>query len=229
MEIERELRRLSDILPLESKQRELAPELVELYRAILRSFVERGLPLNNDEIGQLVPDQITSKVLATLAAKDLVVLDDRKERVIGAYPFTTESTCHKVVISGRQTHAMCAVDALSISPMFDTEVIIESRCHVSATPIRIRQRQMTILETQPSDVHVGIRWQSTRGCAAHSLCLEMVFLRDSETAAVWLTEDHDNRITFTLAEAIEFGARFFMPLIGRNPTISDRFARAANG
>ena len=113
---------------------------------------------------------------------------------------------------------MCAVDALSISPIFDTEVTIESRCHVSGTPIRIRQKQMEILEAQPSrEAQVGVRWQSARGCAAHSLCMEMVFLRDRETAMRWLSEDPANKSIFTLPEAIEFGAGFFMPLVGRVP------------
>ena len=140
--------------------------------------------------------------------------------MVGAYPFTTEKTPHTVEISGVKTYAMCAVDALSISPMFDSEVTIESRCQVSGAPIRIRQFQMEILEAQPSlHVHVGVRWQSTRGCAAHSLCMEMVFVCDRETAVKWQSEDRENTSIFTLSEAIEFGAGFFLPLVGKEALV----------
>ena len=43
--------------------------------------------------------------------------------------------------------------------------------------------------------------------------MEIIFLRDSKIAQRWLAQDPDNREVFTLQEAIEFGARFFVPLI----------------
>jgi mercuric reductase len=218
MKVEKELRRLKEILPIEEHQKKLTPELREVHRGILRSFAAFGRPLESAEIAPMVRSKTVSEVLALLAAKDLVVLDAKKERVVGAYPFTIEDTAHTVTITGHKTHAMCALDALSISPMFDTEVTIESCCHVSGTPVRIRQKQMEVLEAQPSrEVQVGVRWQSAQGCAAHSLCMEMVFLRDPETSQRWLNVDPENKSIFTLPEAIEFGAGFFMPLVGGAP------------
>jgi hypothetical protein len=216
MEVEKELARLKRILPLEQNQKHLGTELLAVHRGILYSFAEHGRPLENAIIGQMLGGRTVSEVLTELAAKDLVVLDEKKERVVGAYPFTTEKTAHTVIISGVKTYAMCAVDALSISPMFNSEVTIESRCHVSGVSIRVRQREMEILEAQPSlGVRVGVRWQGTGGCAAHSLCMEMVFLSDRETAVRWQNEDNENRSIFTLPEAIEFGTGFFLPLVGK--------------
>jgi len=66
-----------------------------------------------------------------------------------------------------------------------------------------------------SDTHFGIIWGAAAGnsCCADSLCMEMMFLRDSEIAQRWLADDPDNRELFTLPEAIEFGGRFFAPLL----------------
>jgi hypothetical protein len=43
--------------------------------------------------------------------------------------------------------------------------------------------------------------------------MEMMFLRDGETARQWLAADSVNREVFTLQEAVEFGSRFFVPLM----------------
>jgi hypothetical protein len=43
--------------------------------------------------------------------------------------------------------------------------------------------------------------------------MEMMFLRDSEIAQRWLADDSDNREVFNLQQAIEFGGRFFSPLL----------------
>jgi len=43
--------------------------------------------------------------------------------------------------------------------------------------------------------------------------MEMIFLKDGKTAQQWLSDDPDNREVFTLQEAVEFGGRFFAPLL----------------
>lgn len=43
--------------------------------------------------------------------------------------------------------------------------------------------------------------------------MEMMFLKDDKIAEQWLAEDPTNREIFTLQEAVEFGARFFVPLM----------------
>ncbi|MBU3953423.1 MAG: alkylmercury lyase family protein, partial [Proteobacteria bacterium] len=48
---------------------------------------------------------------------------------------------------------------------------------------------------------------------ANSLCTEMMFLTDRAVAEEWLSQDPENRQVFDLEEAIEFGARFFTPLM----------------
>ena len=111
---------------------------------------------------------------------------------------------------------MCALDALSVAPMFDIEVVIDSACHVSQTPVHIHMQGCNILEAQPStDVTVGIRWQDPSATAAHSLCLEMIFLKDRKIAETWQGGDTDNISLYSLNEAVEFGKAFFLPLLNK--------------
>ena len=64
-------------------------------------------------------------------------------------------------------------------------------------------------------IHFGIIWGAANAdsCCADSLCMEMMFLRDGETARQWLADDPETREVFTLQEAVEFGGRFFSPLV----------------
>lgn len=48
---------------------------------------------------------------------------------------TTEETGYNVTVNGHKIKAMCALDALVISPMFGYEVEIETKCYVTGEPI----------------------------------------------------------------------------------------------
>lgn len=208
--------RLTTTLPLKPRQQQLDPALAVLHRGILRSFVEQGHPLTREEMGGIMGGDGTGidAALERLSQDDLIVLDGLQKQVVGAYPMKIEETPHQVEINGHTIHAMCALDAVSISPMFFRQTVINSRCHLSGMPIQIRQRGKQVLDIMPSpDVQVGIRWQSTCGCATYNLCVEMVFFNDRQTAKRWQGVDIENISIFTLVEAIEFGAQYFLPLL----------------
>jgi len=212
--IEEALNLLNEKLPLKGRQQQLEKELLEVHKGILSSFVEKGRPLTRKEIAGKLAGKDVDRALKRLGGDDLVVLDAEEENVVGAYPMTMQDTPHHLIVNGHKIHAMCALDSLSVSPMFGLEVAIDSRCHVTGEPIHIHQKAKEVLEVKPSpEVHVGIRWQNTCGCAASSLCMEMVFLKDRDTARKWQGEAVNDISLFTLPEAIEFGERFFAPLI----------------
>ena len=143
-----------------------------------------------------------------------MVLGSGDTQAVGAYPMTVEDSPHRLKVNGQPVNAMCALDALSVGPMFDADVDIESRCHMTGEPIRIRQVGTRISKAEPSpEIRVGVRWQNPTACAAHSMCLEMVFLKDEPTALSWQDGDTDNVSLFTLDEAVQFGAGFFNPLV----------------
>jgi hypothetical protein len=223
------LNRLEGLLPLPRRHRELSPALRSVHRIILRTLVDTGKPPTQSAIAAILGSRAAAQqALGTLKSADLVVLSaaatynektkqtlaGTSAEIVGAYPMTTATTPHKVTSDGQSVNAMCAVDAVAISPMFNRETLIESKCHVTGTPIRIRQNGATILEARPSaELRVGIRWQSLNGCAANTICAEMVFLREAETAAVWEKTDPNSIDILTLAEAIELSTAFFVPLL----------------
>jgi len=204
--------RLNEILPLAERLKTLSEEDTHVYQLILKSYVELGRSLTKDEMAQHVKD--INATINTLRSNDMVVFNDNEEPV-GAYPFTMEQREHKVTINNHTVHCMCALDALSVSPMFGQKTHIDSRCNETGATISIDQFNQTITNADENEgVHFGINWNSAaNNCCATSLCTEMIFLRDQETADKWLAADPENREYFSLEEAMDFGARFFKPLL----------------
>ena len=214
--------RLNSQLPLKERQAQLSPALKALHQAILHSLAMHGTVLPTDEMAALVGDAEVAAAIQTLAAQDLIVLDGSATKVVGAYPLTTEVTPHRLRIGDHSLYAMCALDAVSVAPMFATEVRITSHCHVTGEAVHIHMRGADVIDSKPAEVIIGIRWQMPCGVAAHSMCTEMVFLKDSKTAHQWQGDELENISVFTLVEAIEFGMAFFMPLLTTS-TKYDRF------
>ena len=208
------VQRLNEQLPLKARQQALPPGLSNAHRATLTSLAEQGRPPSRKELSELLDGDDVDAALTRLANDDLVVLNATGSEIVGAYPMTTEDTPHHLKVNRQPVNAMCALDALSVGPMFNAEVEISSRCHVTGTTISIHMQGETLQEVSPSpDVHVGVRWQNPSACAAHSMCLEMVFLKDKPTALKWQAGDIENTSLFNLQDAIAFGAGFFTPLL----------------
>ena len=204
------LKRLNDILPLEAGLKSLSDEDAALYCKLLNSYAERGSTLTRDEVAELVDDAEQS--LNNVVASKLIVLDEAGN-ASGAYPFTSEEREHKVRINGVTTHCMCALDALAVSPMFDTTTEIDSLCRVTGEAIHIEQNG-TNFTAGTLEAWFGINWGAAKTdavCAA-SLCMEMMFLSDETVARQWLAESPETREIFDLQSAVEFAAGFFVPL-----------------
>jgi len=213
MDISSALNRLNHQLPLKARQDLLVPELKQLHHTILRSLAHRGVAPSKSEIAAVVGDTNVSESLRILGQLDLVVLNREGSAVLGAYPLTTEVTAHRITIGSNTIYAMCALDAVSVAPMFSEEATIDSHCRASGEPVHIHMRSSDVVEVSPVQVMVGIRWQMPCGAAAHSMCTEMVFLKDEATAYQWQDEDKENISVFALPDAIDFGTAFFVPLL----------------
>lgn len=213
MKVEKALDRLISVLPLKEKQEACGQELKELHQKILTSFVENGRILSREEMADQVEN--VDEAVKVFKTNDMVVFSDNGEPV-GVYPFTMEEREHKVQINGHTVHAMCALDALSVSPMFDMDTHIHSQCRVTGSPVSIQQVGKEIKnKDETAELRFGIVWgaASSCSCCANSLCMEMMFLKDGKVADEWLAADEKNREVFTLEEAVEFGSRFFVPLM----------------
>ena len=209
MNLDHALARLAGQLPLSGRQAALPDGHAAVHRAILQGFADRGRAPSLAELGESLAD--AEKIVQRLAEDDLVVLADGN--VVGAYPFSAEPTPHRITIDGRATYAMCSLDAVAIAPVFERQVEIESTCASTDKPIRIQQSSGVVVSADPPDLRLGVRWSEPDGCAAHSMCREMVFLVDAETAERWRGSDPESAGIFDLADAIEFGYRFFRPLV----------------
>ncbi|MBE9565012.1 MAG: hypothetical protein IMF17_07175 [Proteobacteria bacterium] len=203
---------LNKILPLTERQKKLSDEIANVHRLILKSYVEIGRTLNRAEIATHVEN--IDDAINALRSNDMVVFDSNDEPV-GAYPFTMEQREHKIKVNGHNIHSMCALDALAISPMFNVETHINSKCHVTGDSIVIDQLDQKVLSNNGNeDIHFGLSWNSAaNNCCATSLCTEMIFLKDKEIAESWFDEDTENREIFTLNDAIDFSTQFFKPLV----------------
>jgi mercuric reductase len=202
--------RLEGQLPLQRRQRELPPGIADAHRAILRSFAATGRPPGRNLIERIAGIEATT-VIGRLAAGDLIVVTDG--RIVGAYPFSLTPTPHLLSMDALQVHAMCALDAVAVAPVFDLEVVTNSQCAVSGSPIRLHQLAEAVEASEPEGLRIGVRWQEPDGCAAQSMCREMVFLSDGATAEHWRGPQPDAAGIFDLSQAIEFGTRFFGPLL----------------
>jgi mercuric reductase len=216
MDIQTALVRLNSQLPLKARQDRLSPGLKAAHQCVLTALVDKGRAPTVAELQIVLGDEDYTESMRRLGSDDLVVLDAKGTDPLGAYPVTLESTPHKVWVNEHVIYAMCALDAMSVAPLFDTEAIIESQCHLSKVPITIQMQGSDILAVQPTaDVIVGIRWQMPTAVAAHSMCMEMVFLKDRPTAEAWQAEDKENISLFSLPEAVAFGKAFFSPLLSQ--------------
>jgi hypothetical protein len=182
----RALKHLNQLLPLKYRQAALPPELVAVHRGILHSFAERGRPLSVAEIAAMLGSRDSAlKALAVLATNDLVVLNEAAAKdpvshqvvihipetleIAGAYPFSAVPTSFVVNLLGHDVYAMCGFDALSMAAMFHTETRITTKCKVTGEPILVHQKEMEILDVQPSrNIRLGVRWQKG-AVAAHGL------------------------------------------------------------
>ena len=206
------LNKLNAVLPLKDRQDKVDKSISDAHKSILRSFVDKGSILSRSELSTIVDD--IDDATSILKENDMVVFDESNEP-IGAYPFTMEEREHQILVNTHNVHAMCALDSLGISPMFDFPVVITSQCRVTEEPIEIYQDGSFILNKDDvKDVQFGVIWNASGSscCCANSLCMEMMFLKDPTVATEWLEQDPKNREVYTLREAIEFSTRFFAPL-----------------
>ena len=198
-------------LPLAARQQALSVTNRTLHRTILTGLCNTGRPPARGELTALVGEQPLDDALRQLAAADLVVIDDADLTLLGAYPLTCEKTPHRVMIGNHSVHAMCALDAVAVAPLFSVAAEILSSCHVTGREIRLKMRSDQLLSARPSSVRIGIEWSTPQGHAAHSLCLNMVFLSDLTVAEAWVGDG--DRTHYDLAQSITFGAAFFCPLL----------------
>jgi len=209
-EVKTALKRLDTILPLVSGLKSLSGDDAALYCKLINSYAQQGRTLTREEVGKLVDN--AEQALDNIVGSKLIVLD-ADGNPAGAYPFTSEEREHKVHVNGVTVHCMCALDALAVSPMFNTPTMIDSQCRLTGKRIHIEQNG-TEFSGGMLDVWFGINWGAAvlDTVCAESLCMEMIFLANESVAREWVAESPETREIFDPTSAVDFAVGFFVPL-----------------
>ncbi|MFI5780845.1 organomercurial lyase [Nocardia sp. NPDC051570] len=160
-----------------------------VHQAILHGFADRGHPPALVELSETVAGQDVSltEVLRRLHDADALRLDD-EGAIASAYPFSATPTPHRVQIAGGPTvHAMCAVDALGLAAMLDTDIDITSTDPTTHTPITITMRRQHLTADPPTTV-VFVAAQAAQGPSADTCCNHLNFFTDHPSADTWAAD-----------------------------------------
>ncbi|MFV0131860.1 alkylmercury lyase family protein [Streptomyces sp. HMX87] len=186
-----------------------------VHQAVLRHFAGTGTA-PGPEVLEPVAAQVgrtAREVLAELADEDFLTLDEAGQ-IRAAYPFSAVPTRHRVRIDGGvEVWSMCAIDALGIPAMLDTDVVISSMDPVSGAPVTVTIREGAAT-WEPEDAVVFVGQRPGGGPAASACCDALNFFTSTASAQTWIN-DHPGipgRVV-TQAQAEEIARETFGPLL----------------
>ncbi|MGH8985219.1 MAG: alkylmercury lyase family protein [Acidimicrobiia bacterium] len=183
----------------------------DFYFWILRHFATSGRPSpveTRTAAGELGLE--LESALESLARDDLVHVDATGEIAV-TYPFSGHPTVHRVRFpSGREAHAMCAIDALGIAPMFEQPITVDSRDPLTGHEIQVRVGQNGDAQWSPQSAVVVAGAIEREGNSCQSCCPVLNFFASSSNAERWLDEHPYVRgQVITMQEAILAGRAVF--------------------
>ncbi len=188
------------------------------WRTVLQLFGQLGRPPQLSEIGKVIglgPEQIRTLV-SELQAHDLLGMDDASGTIVYAYPFSGEATEHRVELHGHKLNALCAIDALGVGGMYQTDVTVASSCRFCGTKIEIRTAQngKALNHARPASAVVWYDLAYSQTAAA-SCCPSIGFFCCDEHLQQWLAAQTLRRAGYRLAldEALEVGRAIFEPVL----------------
>lgn len=187
----------------------------EVLRVILDRFVVEGGPLGIEAFSRHLQGRALDEIreaVARLDQKDLILVQDGK--VVLAYPFAGSPTAFRVSLSdGRERYAVCAIDALGISPMLGQPVRVRSYCHHCGEGLQVDVRPDGPVGGAGIMVWVGERGD-LRQKACSTICLTLNFFRSEAHLRSW-HEAHPGvpGVAAVVGEAFKIGAKIFGELL----------------
>ena len=182
---------------------------------VLRLYVRLGHAPTIDSIAAAaaLPKLDVKQHLAQLRARDLILLDPTSDAILGAYPFTEAVTGHSVTFArtGRTLSTMCAIDALGAGAMCRDDVAIRSTCRACGDSVEAFTERdgMTLGQVAPAEAVVWVGLRQSCGCAADTLCTELLFFCSDEHLARW-RKVHGDGHRLTPEEAFQVGKALFI-------------------
>ena len=117
-----------------------------------------------------------------------------------AWPLSNVPTGITVTtLGGKPAFARCAIDALGVSEMLQKRTVIDASARDNGAPIRIVVDVDKIVSAEPADVVVV----KGRGCD------DMAFFSSRAAADAWRAQNDRDATLYSLAEALQRGARIF--------------------
>lgn len=152
-----------------------------VHQAVLRAFATTGHAPPAETLLPLTAasGRTPTDVLTALHELDALRLDDQG-RIAVAYPFSARPTRHRVRIAdGVEVHAMCAIDALGISPMLGADTTIRSTDPTTGEPVTVGSRW----DPETAVVFLGA---TAGGPSADCCCGYLNFFAGPATARAWM-------------------------------------------
>jgi hypothetical protein len=188
-----------------------------IYQYVLRTFAETGKPPSVDQLGQdFALDQADALMQVEMLEKQgCLYRDSASKEIVSAYPFSAVPTVHIVTFpSVHSVYAMCAIDALGMPSMLDTDASIQSACAACNASITIQIQAGQIIQVNPAEIVVIYAQGASDCCAATDQCPFINFFCSPDHAQQWqASHTHLTLKTMTLAEALAGGQRTFGNLL----------------
>ena len=156
------------------------------HQAILQAFATTGYPPAAAELEQIAAahGRAVGETLAELHTADVIRLDAAGQ-VRVAYPFSATPTRHRVQLTdGAEVYAMCAVDALGMPAMLDTDAVISSSDPTSDQPVTVTVHAGRY-GWEPATAVVFLSAAAGDGPSADCCCNDLNFFTTRATAQAW--------------------------------------------
>lgn len=183
---------------------------------VLRRFALGETPRVTTLTGQCgIPPVRIREILRRLTGMDLLLVDATGETVLAAYPFSSIPTPHRVLLTGREVFALCAVDALGIPTMLKEDAGVLSRCAHCSCAVEVQVRPYTISRHLPAEIVVWFPTSEDDCCpVAESRCPNISFFCSSDHLDVWRHgRGEPPGVVLSLNEAFEAGREIFGSLL----------------
>jgi hypothetical protein len=184
-----------------------------VHHAILHTFASTGGPPTTTDLNHLASPDTANTILRRLHDADVIRLD-ANGAIRVAYPFSATPTRHHIrLASGTEVHAMCAIDALGMPAMLDTDATITTHDPTTNAPITV-----TITNGQstwdPPTTTAFVPATTGNGPSADTCCDHLNLFTNTTTAQSW-TRSHpevDGQL-LTATEAEALGRQIFGTLL----------------
>jgi len=170
---------------------ELRSEEIEVLKYIFKTILEFGrtpttiemrLSLKKSE-GDII------RALNELEKKDILLRKRGTQEIVSIYPLSLEPTEHQILLeNGKRLFAMCAVDALGMSIMFNRNIKVISECEKCKQKITIEIKNEEIVRVSHPNIMIRSPGRQIAP-AAETTCPSVNFFCCKEHLEEWTKQN----------------------------------------